>query len=169
MPRVCKFTYNAWFCCHPLLSLSWSDKRGKATIIQSTGDFTQTVARVKALTAYHVFSVAGRPVAGDSLDRVKGPNTVDFSSYCCVPAAVVCGRSHWIEGWPGPRARRNAVPWRKSPVLGVEPRPDAITSRTWVRHLRCDDCRSVIRDVQLFDCVCKNYGLAGCDSVLSGQ
>jgi hypothetical protein len=40
----------------------------------ATGDFTQTVARVKTLTACHVFSVADRPVAGDSLDRLKGPN-----------------------------------------------------------------------------------------------
>lgn len=33
---------------------------------------TQTVERVKAPTAYHVFFVAGKPVAGDSVACVKG-------------------------------------------------------------------------------------------------
>jgi hypothetical protein len=35
------------------------------------GDFTQTVERVKALIACHVFSVACRPVTGHSVTRVK--------------------------------------------------------------------------------------------------
>jgi hypothetical protein len=53
------------------VSRSSSDKRGKATVILSTGDFTQAVDRVKALIPCHVFSVARRPVAGDSVVRVK--------------------------------------------------------------------------------------------------
>ena len=46
--------------------------RGKATIILSKGDFTQTVDSVKAFTVCHVFSFAERPVASDSVARVKG-------------------------------------------------------------------------------------------------
>jgi hypothetical protein len=54
------------------LSLSSSNKTGKATPILSMGDYADNVDRVEALTACHVFPVAGRPVAGDSVDRVKG-------------------------------------------------------------------------------------------------
>jgi hypothetical protein len=56
------------------VSLSSSDKTGKETVILSTGDFTQTVDLVKVLIA--CFSVAGRPVAGDSVDRVKAAMTL---------------------------------------------------------------------------------------------
>ena len=45
--------------------MSSSDTRRKATVTLSAGDFMQTVDREKALIARHVFSVAGRPVAGD--------------------------------------------------------------------------------------------------------
>jgi hypothetical protein len=45
-----------------VVSLSSKDSRGKATAILSTGDFPQTVDNVKALTACHLFSVAGKPV-----------------------------------------------------------------------------------------------------------
>ena len=62
----------AWFCCLPSVSLSSSDKRGKATVILPTGNFTHIVDRMKALIACHVFSVTGRPVAGDCVARVKG-------------------------------------------------------------------------------------------------
>ena len=62
---------TAWFCCLPSFSLSSNDNRGKATVILSTGDFTRTVDLVKDLTACHVFSVAGRPVAGDPVTGVK--------------------------------------------------------------------------------------------------
>ena len=58
----------AWFCCLPLVSLSSSDKTGKST---ETGDFTQTGDCVQALIACDVLSVADRPVAGESVDRVK--------------------------------------------------------------------------------------------------
>jgi len=55
-----------------LVSVSSSDGTGKATVILSNGDFTQTVDRVKALIACHVFFVAGKPVAGDSVAYMKG-------------------------------------------------------------------------------------------------
>jgi hypothetical protein len=61
----------AWFCCLALVSLSSSDKWGKATVILSTQDFTRTDGRVKTVVDFHVFSVAGRPVAGDSVARVR--------------------------------------------------------------------------------------------------
>lgn len=54
------------------VALSSSDGIGKATVILSNGDFTQTVDRVKALIACHVFFVAGKPVAGGSVTCVKG-------------------------------------------------------------------------------------------------
>jgi hypothetical protein len=49
-----------------------SDKRGKATVILQTGEFTKTIDLVKALTVCHVFSAADRPVAGDYDAHVKG-------------------------------------------------------------------------------------------------
>ena len=36
------------------------------------GEHADSVVRVEALTAFRVFPVAGRPVAGDSVARVKG-------------------------------------------------------------------------------------------------
>jgi len=65
----------AYFFCFPSISLSSSNTRVQAIVIPSTGDFRQAVDLVKALIACHVFSVAGRPVAGDSLARVKGALT----------------------------------------------------------------------------------------------
>jgi hypothetical protein len=43
-----------------------------ATIL-STGEFAQRVDRMKALVVCHVFSVAGRPVAGDCHPCERGP------------------------------------------------------------------------------------------------
>ena len=63
---------TAWFCCLHSASLSSSEGTGKAAVILSSGDFTQTVEGVKAVTAYHVFFVAGKPVVGHSVACVKG-------------------------------------------------------------------------------------------------
>jgi hypothetical protein len=49
---------------------SSSNKRAKATVIQSTGDFPQRVVRVKALIACHVLSVVRRRAAGDAVALV---------------------------------------------------------------------------------------------------
>jgi hypothetical protein len=62
----------AWFGCLPSVSLSSGDKRGKAKAVLSTGDFGRKVDRVKAITVYHVFPVASRPVVSDSVAHVKG-------------------------------------------------------------------------------------------------
>jgi len=61
------------------LSLLERQERRKGDNNTVDGRIQADFGRVKALTAFHVFSVAGRPVASDSLDRVKGPNTVRIS------------------------------------------------------------------------------------------
>jgi hypothetical protein len=63
-----------------------SEKRGKATVTLSTVDFTRSTVW-KPSIACDVFHVAGRPVAGNSVDRNKG--ALDMSLFvsrmlwCC--------------------------------------------------------------------------------------
>jgi hypothetical protein len=81
------------------VSLLVFDKTAKATVILSTGDFTQTVDRVKAVIACHVFSVAGRPVAGDFVARVEGACQLKYNSKRSISRYIlICkSRDHLVR------------------------------------------------------------------------
>lgn len=71
-------THTVLLYCLPKFPQSSSDKRRKATVILSPGRRTQTVDRVKTLVAFHVLSVTGRPVADDSILKMKRPEYLIF-------------------------------------------------------------------------------------------